>query len=149
MPIKPKQVKPMKLVLTTGAVALAVLLHAVPVLAEGGHGGHAHDDAFSTGEPGDAKKPGRIVQVTMTEANGKMLFTPGKVEIRKDEQIRFTLRNSGALDHEFVLATTAENLKHAESMKRIPTWSTTIPTPRNWLPERAAISSEVHQGRGV
>ncbi|WP_246660873.1 MULTISPECIES: cupredoxin domain-containing protein [unclassified Tardiphaga] len=120
MPIKPKQVKPMKLVLTTGAVALAVLLHAVPVLAEGGHGGHAHDDAFSTGEPGDAKKPGRIVQVTMTEANGKMLFTPGKVEIRKDEQIRFTLRNSGALDHEFVLATTAENLKHAESMKKNP-----------------------------
>jgi uncharacterized cupredoxin-like copper-binding protein len=141
MPIKPKQEKPMKLVLTAGAAALAALLHAVPVLAEGEHGGHAHDDAFSTGEPGDAKKPARIVQVTMTKANSKTLFAPGKVEIRKDEQIRFMLRNSGALDHEFVLATTAENLKHAESMKKIPAWSRTIPTPRNWLPARPAISS--------
>jgi uncharacterized cupredoxin-like copper-binding protein len=46
-----------------------------------------------------------------------MLFTPGKVEIQKDEQIKFMLRNSGELDHEFVRATNAENLKHAESMK--------------------------------
>ncbi len=34
--------------------------------------------------------------------------------IRKGDQIKFVLYNSGELDHEFVLATTAENLEHAE-----------------------------------
>ena len=38
----------------------------------------------------------------------------------KDEEVRFILRNSGELDHEFVLAATAENLKHAESMNKNP-----------------------------
>jgi uncharacterized cupredoxin-like copper-binding protein len=127
----------MKSVLTAGAAALAVLLHAVPVLAEGEHGVQAHEDAFSTGEPGDAKKPARIVQVTMTEANDKMLFTPGKVEIRKDEQIRFVLRNSGALDHEFVLATTAENLKHAQSMKKNPDMEHDDPNAKKLAPGKA------------
>jgi uncharacterized cupredoxin-like copper-binding protein len=137
MPIKPKQEEPMKLVLTAGAAAMAALLHVAPVLAEGEHSGHAHDDAFSTGEPGDAKKPARIVQVTMTEADGKMLFTPGKVEIRKDEQIRFVLRNSGALDHEFVLATTAENLKHAESMTKNPNMELDDPNATKLAPGKS------------
>jgi len=124
----------MKPVLAAGAAALAALLHIAPILADGEHGGYAHDDAFSTGEPGDAKKPARIVQVVMTEANDKMLFTPGKVAIRKDEQIRFVLRNSGALDHEFVLATTAENLKHAQSMKMNPDMEHDDPNARKLAP---------------
>ncbi|CAN5191227.1 cupredoxin family protein [soil metagenome] len=126
----------MKAVLRAGAAALAVLLCTAPVLAGGEHGGHAHDDAFSTGEPGDAKKPARIVQVTMTEVNGRMLFTPGKVEIRKDEQIKFMLRNNGELDHEFVLATTAENLKHAGSMKKNPDMEHDDPNARKLAPRK-------------
>ena len=101
-------------------LALALLLAAGPALADGDHLGHAQHATYPAGEPGDAKKPARIVQVTMTEADGKMLFVPGTVEIRKGEQIKFMLRNSGALDHEFVVATTAENLRHAEAMKKMP-----------------------------
>lgn len=110
----------MKTKLTAGVAALAVMLASAPVMAQADHGSHTHDGTFSAGEPGDAKKPARIVQVTMTEAGGKMLFSPNRVETREDEQIKFMLRNSGELDHEFVLATTAENLKHAESMKKNP-----------------------------
>ena len=88
--------------------------------AGAGPTGHGHDGSFSAGEPGDAKKPARIVQVTMSESDGKMTFTPDKVEVRKDEQIKFVLRNNGELDHEFILATTADNLKHAEAMKKNP-----------------------------
>jgi uncharacterized cupredoxin-like copper-binding protein len=115
---------------------LATLLASAPVMAEGGHGGHAHDNTFSTGEPGDAKRPARIVQVTMTEAGGRMLFTPAKIEIRKDEQIRFVLRNGGDLDHEFVLASTEENLKHAESMKKNPDMEHDDPNGRMLAPKK-------------
>ena len=75
---------------------------------------------FSAGEPGDPKKPARTVQVTMRETDGKMVFIPDRLDVRRGEQVRFILRNSGALDHEFLLATTDENLKHAEAMKKNP-----------------------------
>ncbi|WP_371425745.1 plastocyanin/azurin family copper-binding protein [Tardiphaga sp.] len=111
----------MKSMSFAGAATLALLLHTAPVLAESDHAGHAkHDEVFTTGEPGDAKKPAKIVQITMTEANGKMLFTPAKIEVRKGDQVKFVLRNGGELEHEFVLGTTEENLKHAVSMSKNP-----------------------------
>ncbi|WP_441277196.1 cupredoxin domain-containing protein [Tardiphaga sp. 172_B4_N1_3] len=118
------------------AAALAALLASTPVLAEPAHGSHGHDETFSAGEPGDTKKPARVVQVTMMEAGGKMLFTPAKVEVRKDEQVRFVLRNSGELDHEFVLATTEENLKHADSMRKNPDMEHDDPNGRMLAPKK-------------
>jgi uncharacterized cupredoxin-like copper-binding protein len=82
---------------------------------------HQHDmEVFSAGELGDPDKPSTVIQVTMQESDGKMLFVPSHVEVQKGEQIKFTLYNSGELDHEFVLATTQENQKHAEAMKMNP-----------------------------
>ncbi len=75
---------------------------------------------FSAGQPGDLKKPARIVEVVMREADGKMMFVPNRIEIRRGEQVRFVLRNAGELDHEFVLATREENRKHAEEMRKNP-----------------------------
>ena len=107
----------MKPMLAAGAAAVAVFLASTTVNAGVDHGSHMQRGSFSAGEPGDAKKPARVVQVTMTEADGKMLFTPSRIEVAKGEQVQFVLRNGGELDHEFVLGTTAENLKHADSMK--------------------------------
>ncbi|MGL4261979.1 MAG: cupredoxin domain-containing protein [Afipia sp.] len=84
---------------------------------EPGHS-HGHDAGYSAGEPGDPKKPARIVQVVMRESDGKMLFIPDRVEVRTNEQIKFVLKNNGDLEHEFVLASTEDNLKHAEVMKK-------------------------------
>ena len=53
--------------------------------------------------PGDPKKPARIVQITMGETDGKMIFTPEKIQVKKGEQVKFMLRNNGELDHEFIL----------------------------------------------
>lgn len=107
------------IILTIGAVLFG--LASLPAAAGSGSDAHTHDTAdFSAGEPGDATKPSRIIQVTMQEPDGKMLFAPDRVEIRKGEQIKFVLHNSGELDHEFVLATTQENLEHAEMMKKNP-----------------------------
>ena len=101
------------LVVLTGTVAMGA------ALAAPGAPGHSHE-TFSAGEPGNPKKPARIVQITMREGDGKMMFIPERLEVRRGEQIRFVLRNNGELDHEFLLATTEENLKHGELMKKFP-----------------------------
>ena len=95
-----------------------MILAAVAMLASvAGQAHDAHDHgSFAAGEPGDPKKPARTVEIEMTE----MDFSPSKVEVKQGEQIRFVIRNAGKEDHEFVLATTAENLKHAELMKKFP-----------------------------
>jgi uncharacterized cupredoxin-like copper-binding protein len=119
------------------AVVAAAFVSAGAALAASEHAGHAqHMETYSTGEPADAKKPARIVQVSMTEANGKMLFAPAKIEVRKDEQIKFVLRNGGQLDHEFVLGTTEENLKHAASMAKNPDMEHDDPNARKLDPNK-------------
>lgn len=90
-------------------------------LAGPGAPGHGHSHGgFSAGAPGDAKKPARVVRVSMREGDGKMLFVPERIEVKRGEQIKFVLQNDGELEHEFVLATTEENVKHAEEMKKNP-----------------------------
>jgi len=91
-----------------------------PAAAGPGAPGHTHDHGFSAGEPGDPKKPARVVQVAMREAGRKLSFEPNRVEVRKGEQIRFVIENDGIYDHEFVLATPKENARHAEVMKKFP-----------------------------
>ena len=81
------------------------------------HEAHGH---FSAGEPGDPKKPARIVKVKMIEEGKKMLFEPAVIKVKRGEQIRIMLMNDGTEDHEFILATQMENRKHAEQMKKFP-----------------------------
>lgn len=121
---------------STLVLSLASL--AGPVSAGPGASGHSHDTHFSAGEPGDLKKPARIVQVTANEGSGKMMFIPDRVEIKRGEQIKFVLRNNGELDHEFVLATTAENVKHAEEMKKNPEMEHDDPNAKRLAPKKTS-----------
>jgi uncharacterized cupredoxin-like copper-binding protein len=99
-------------------VALVALAFALGCYVQApAHENHEH---FSAGEPGNPQKPSRTVKVTMLEDGKRMLFDPSSVEVRVGEQIRFELFNEGSEYHEFVLATHAENRKHAEVMKRLP-----------------------------
>ena len=104
------------------AASAALLSYAVFIPATGfTDAAIAHDDhAFSAGEPDNSKKPARVVQVTMREGDGKMLFIPDQIDARKGEQIRFIIRNNGLLKHEFMLASVQDNDKHAELMKKYP-----------------------------
>lgn len=83
---------------------------AALAFAHGQHGG------YSAGEPGNPKKPAREIVVAMNE----MDYSPAVIQVKRGEQIRFVLRNVGTEAHEFLLATTAENLKHGEAMKKNP-----------------------------
>jgi uncharacterized cupredoxin-like copper-binding protein len=71
----------------------------------------------------------------MGEMDGKMMFMPAKVEVKKGEQVKFVLRNNGELDHEFILATTAENLKHGEAMKKNPDMEHDDPNGKRLAPK--------------
>ncbi len=100
------------------------------------HSEHNHGAVYSAGEPGDPAKPARIIQVTMTETDGKMLFVPARIEIKKGDQVKFVLRNNGKLDHEFVLASTAENLEHAKNMKANPDMAHDDPNGKQLAPSK-------------
>lgn len=129
----------MKTLNRTGIALVATLLFSTAAWAGAGPKGHSHshDEVFSAGEPGDPKKPARIVQVTMGETDGKMVFVPAKVEVKKGEQVKFVLRNNGELDHEFIMATTAENLKHGEAMKKNPDMEHDDPNGKRLAPKKA------------
>jgi uncharacterized cupredoxin-like copper-binding protein len=103
------------------AILTALAVGTSAAVAGPGAPGHTHTHAgFSAGQPGDPKQPARVVNVVMREDGRKMLFEPSRLEIRKGEQVRFVITNSGLLNHEFVLATVVENRKHARVMKKFP-----------------------------
>jgi len=119
------------------AALLLGFANAIAARAEPGAPGHSHA-TFSAGEPGNPKRPAKAMQVTMRETDGKMVFIPDRIEVRKGDQVRFLLRNSGDLDHEFILATTEENLKHAELMKKFPDMEHDDPNGKRLSPKKTA-----------
>jgi uncharacterized cupredoxin-like copper-binding protein len=124
------------LMISTFALTLAL---GSAAFAGPGTPGHSHSHGgFSAGAPGDPKKPARVVQVIMREGDGKMVFVPERVEVKRGEQIKFVLRNNGELEHEFVLATTEENIKHAEDMKKNPEMEHDDPNAKRLSPKKAS-----------
>ncbi len=121
----------------TLAALFAGIATIVPALAGAGAPGHSHGQ-FSAGQPGNPKKPARTVVITMREGDGKMIFNHNHVEVRRGEQIRFVLENKGELDHEFILATAEENLKHAEAMKKNPDMEHDDPNGKRVSPKKSS-----------
>ena len=121
------------LLITTAAAVLAVGSHAhegedhaapaskVGKMAADGHShgpaGQSHGDASGIGAPGDKAKVTRMVNVDMTDT---MRFNPSSISAKQNETIRFVIKNSGAVKHEFVLGTEAELREHYELMKKFP-----------------------------
>lgn len=118
------------------AAVIPFFLLAAGAWAGAGPAGHSHE-GFSAGEPGDPKKPARVVSISMRDGDGTMSFVPKNVDIRVGEQIKFVIRNNGVLDHEFVLATTEENLKHAEAMKKNPDMEHDDPNAKRLAPKKS------------
>ena len=134
-----KKEMPMKRWSAAAAMSI-LLLAAVPALAGPGEQGHSHThghgDGLAFGEPGDPKKPARDIAIIMKEADGKMLFSPDKIAVKKGEQIRFKLVNHGLLDHEIVLSTLEDNLKHAKEMEKNPDMEHDDPNAKRLQPSK-------------
>lgn len=103
--------------LSSASTLLAAALLAVSSAASAA-GAHAGDHGDSPiGKPGVAAKVNRTIHVEM--ANG-MRFKPSEIQVKKGETIRFVLKNTDGVKHEFSLGTEKELLEHYEVMKRFP-----------------------------
>jgi uncharacterized cupredoxin-like copper-binding protein len=93
--------------------------HAAPAAAAShSHAdGHGHGDTDAIGVAGQADKVTRTVNVDMSDA---MRFNPSSVAVKQGETIRFVIKNSGQVKHEFVLGTEHALKEHYELMKKFP-----------------------------
>ncbi|MEH2531922.1 putative cupredoxin-like copper-binding protein [Bradyrhizobium sp. AZCC 1588] len=121
---------PTKNIMTIGVTLIA--LAALPWPANS-HEKHVHH-SYSAGEPGNPQKPSRTIEVEMSE----MAYAPARIEVKRGEQIRFVIRNVGTVDHEFLLATAKENLRHAEEMKNNPHMEHEEPNGARVAPKKSA-----------
>lgn len=80
----------------------------------GGHG-HGHDDGV--GNPGQKANVNRTVHIDMSD---EMRFVPDHLTVKQGETIRFLLKNTGEIDHEFVLGSEDALREHYEMMKKFP-----------------------------
>ncbi|HZA01135.1 MAG TPA: plastocyanin/azurin family copper-binding protein [Hyphomicrobiaceae bacterium] len=94
--------------------------------------------AFAAGEPGDPKKPARVVEIAMRQGDGKMMFVPAAVEVSKGEQIAFVLKNEGELDHDFILDSFEGNAKHKIEMEKNPEMEHDSPNIERITPKKSA-----------
>lgn len=98
-------------------MTLVTAMFAAVAMAGGTHAGdHGHDDS-SIGQAGQAAKVSRTIRVEMADT---MRFTPANVTVNQAETIRFILKNSGQVKHEFVLGMEKELQEHYELMKKFP-----------------------------
>jgi uncharacterized cupredoxin-like copper-binding protein len=103
-------------------LVVATMAFSTAVLAHGNEdhkkkAGPTKKEQKDWGIAGDAKAARKTIQVSMAD---NMRFTPDKIEVRQGETVRFVVRNTGQVMHEFVIGTKQENDKHAELMVKFP-----------------------------
>ncbi|MGM9428404.1 cupredoxin domain-containing protein [Hydrogenophaga sp. MI9] len=103
-------------VLRSALIFSGVLLATAAATAGGNHAGGHHDES-PIGKPGVVAKVTRTIQVDMI--NG-MRFKPSDIRVKQGETIRFVLKNTDSVKHEFSLGTPQELAEHYEVMKKFP-----------------------------
>jgi len=98
----------LRLAAVSVAAALIVTNHAV--FAEAGHGKDA-----AIGEPGVKAKASRTVTITIRDN----LYEPETVEVKKGETIRFVVKNTSELLHEFNIGTADMHAEHQKEMAQM------------------------------
>ncbi len=95
-----------------------LIFSALPIvaLAGGQHAGGHHDDATAYGEPGKEVEVNRVIEV---KANN-MRYTPDTIKVRRGETIKFVVKGTDNMPHEFVLGDAKTLKEHAELMRRHP-----------------------------
>ncbi|WP_425259437.1 cupredoxin domain-containing protein [Rubrivivax sp. RP6-9] len=102
------------------AAALAACTSAVHAHGPDSHAGKkapARKEQKPWGIAGDARAARRSIVVSMGD---DMRFRPDRIELRQGETVRFEVRNTGKLLHEFVIGTREELDAHAALMLKFP-----------------------------
>lgn len=66
---------------------------------------------------GEAQSVKRIIGVRMLDS---MRFSPDRIDVKLGDTVRFEVKNSGTVMHEFVIGTPQENKAHAALMVKFP-----------------------------
>jgi uncharacterized cupredoxin-like copper-binding protein len=67
-----------------------------------------------------------------------MTYAPNKVEVRKGEQIKFVLKNTGDLAHEFLIDSFENNARHKVEMEKNPEMEHDEPNGARVEPKKGA-----------
>jgi uncharacterized cupredoxin-like copper-binding protein/Cu/Ag efflux protein CusF len=110
---------------TLHTLIIATALGCALATAAFAHGDEAHSaetgvvkkEQKDWGIAGDAKKVKRVVKISMLDT---MRFSPDKINVKQGETIKFVIKNTGAMLHEFVIGTSKENAEHAALMLKFP-----------------------------
>ena len=123
------------------AIASAVIGTAALVQTVGLHHrtmAHTNGHVFAAGQPGDPKKPFRVIEINMTDGPGTMTYDPNRINVRKGEQIKFVLKNTGYLAHEFLIDSFENNAKHKIEMQKNPEMEHDDPNGKRVEPKKSA-----------
>ncbi len=117
-----KKLKPVLLILAFG-----VSLSPLAADADSGVGNRPHDKAYdhpgnaSIGRPATGATITRTIEVKVNETeSGYMLFEPDVFVIEQGSVVRFSIHNTGSIDHEFFLGSFDEIAKHQQWMRKHP-----------------------------
>ena len=97
------------------SLVAAVALHAVAWRVDAHEG--THGQPADIGRAGNAAEVTRDVEITMDDS---MRFRPASIQVSRGETVRFILKNTGSVQHEFVLGNEKELAAHAAMMRRMP-----------------------------
>ena len=94
---------------------------------------HAEDSAF--GKAADPKKTKRIIHIEMSD---KLRFIPDKITLKRGAAVKFVIKNTGQMKHEFVLGTLDELKEHSALMKKFPGMEHDEPSMASVAPGKSA-----------
>jgi len=107
----------------TKIFAVAVMMATSTLSAAHGTDEHAKKAAQvkkeqkEWGIAGDAKSVNRTIEIRMFDS---MRFSPDKIDVRLGDTVKFIVKNTGGMMHEFVIGTPKENTEHAALMVKFP-----------------------------
>ncbi|WP_193174008.1 cupredoxin domain-containing protein [Nisaea nitritireducens] len=120
-----------------GASLSFALISSGAALAAGSHdGGHKPN----TGQPGDAAKVSRTIEITMYDN----YYEPQSLDIKEGETVRFVIRNAGEFVHEFNIATAAMHEAHRPEMMMMVEHGVLEPDRINYDAAKAMQASMGH-----
>lgn|SRR5262245_43358013 len=98
------------------------------------HHGHVAAPEARYGRAADPTRATRTIAIDMSD---QLRYSPAQVSVQKGEVVRFVVRNSGELEHEFVLGTLPELKEHAQMMQKHPGMEHDAPRMAHVAPGKA------------
>ena len=124
---------------TTLHFSMTLALSPVAVVAASHDAKSEHHGIAAASEApyGRAADPARATRSIAIDMSDQLRFTPAQVSVQKGQVVRFVVKNSGQLQHEFVLGTLPGLKEHAQTMQKHPGMEHDAPQMAHVAPGKA------------